>query len=333
MLCCITYDAMYRLERGLEMKKIMWLGAVAGYALFVLSIDARGEGPPKHQLSSIEECNRKYERSVLAQSKNGLECFSGRRKGLNPKYPPIAEQLYVFDTKNLQVWPLISEQISGHEIYKWGVGGAAFDSSGTKLAVTPIILQGPQMVQSWSIIVIDLQTLNCDLLVADGWLNYNPSFSPDGRYIAYYATDRRTNPILDRTKPLTENAGRIVNVQTKEVTTITEPIVMGPTFFCCEQGYYAFRPPEWLDNDRVLFSTVATDGALLRKYVPGFSGSSCAYMAVANVTTREVRRLFAPRPPGRFPAAEMKTTIDQEAKRITFSRGELVIRTDFDLNR
>jgi len=157
---------------------------VAGYALSIVSGDARADGPPKDQLSSIPECNRKYARHVLAQSKNGLECFWGQRKDLDPKYP-IGDQLHIFDMKNLQVWPLVSEQISKHADFKWGWGSAAvFDSSATKLAVTPVffVSQGPySMVLSCNIVLIDLKTLNCELIVADGWLNYNPSFSPDGR--------------------------------------------------------------------------------------------------------------------------------------------------------
>jgi hypothetical protein len=122
-------------------------------------------------------------------------------------------------------------------------------------------------------VLIDLKTLDCEVVVADGWLNYNPSFSPDGRFIAYYATDRRTNPRRDPDLPLTENAGRIVNVQTKEVTSVTEPIVLGPIFYFSEEGFYRFPPPRWLDNDRVLFSTVSSDRALIGKYCSASPGN------------------------------------------------------------
>jgi len=304
-------------------------GAVA-YVLVLLSLRAMAEEPVKHQLSSFPEYPRKYQTHFFAISRNGVECVWGHRKDLNPETPP-SDQLLLFDRNTLQVWPLASKQIGERLAGSSGMVGATFDSSGTKLAVTPCFRRAPENVMSYDIVLIDLRPMDCDALVSDGCMNFNPSFSPDGRYIAYYATDRRTNPMRDNNMPLNENAGRIVNVRTKQITSVTNYIVVPvPTFYICDEGFYRFGPPQWLDKDRVLFSAVSNDRALIHKYIEDFSGTHCSYAAVANATTGEVKRLFLP---GRNPmrAAGVQSVVDNGAKRLYFSDHKQIVQTDFDL--
>jgi len=116
------------------MTKIAPFSLVSAFLVFIICASAAGEEPSKQQLSSIQELDRLYQRSTLAQSSNGLECFSGGRKDLDPKYQ-AKDQLHIFDKKTLQVWPLTSKQIE-EQIGRDGVAYGTFDSSGTKLAAT-----------------------------------------------------------------------------------------------------------------------------------------------------------------------------------------------------
>ena len=318
------------------MRILNWFPGIAALVLCSLLATAQADEPAKHQLSSIGELDRLYERTVLAQSKNGLECFCGRRKDLNPKYPS-QDEFHIFDKNSLQVWPLRSAQISKNIAGCNGMGGAVFDSGGSNLGVLPWFYApstGTMRALCANIVLINLRTLECQTIVGDGCLNYNPSFSPDGRFIAYYATDRRTNPQRREDMPLKGSAGRVVNVQTKEITTITDYVVLDPPGgYGTEEGYYLFSPPAWLDNHRVLFSTVATDPALIATYAKGFSGKSCAYLAVADTTTGEIRRLLLPSPkPTKFPASDFDVTVNAGAKRLILCDVRRIIQTDFDLN-
>ena len=310
------------------MKGSTSLPAVRAFLVYFLCATAQADEPPKHQLSSVQELDRLYRRSTLAQSRNGLECFSGGRKDLDPKYQ-ANDQLHIFDKNTLQVWSLSSKQTE-EQIGRDGVAYAALDSSGTKLAATAWFRDEATRAPYRKIVLIDLKTLDCEVAVADGWLNCNPSFSPDGRYIAYYATDRRTNPLLDPSHPLRENAGRVVNIRTKEVTTVTEPIVMSSGFYCSEEGCYGFRPPRWLDGDRVLFHSITTDPTFVRQYIGNFTGNICSYVAVANVATGEVKRLFLL---GYIPwmPAYVQSVVDPAARRLFLSDGKRVVQTDFRL--
>ena len=139
----IRGDGLNKTERfamqRLGMRK--WLQVILALHLCVLCLNAPGDEPRKHQLSSVEEYKQRYGRTVFAESKNGIECFWGCRRDLNPKYPRVS-QLHLFDKNSLQVWPLESDQIAKHLAGSDGVHGAALDATGSKVAALPSFFHG-----------------------------------------------------------------------------------------------------------------------------------------------------------------------------------------------
>lgn len=278
----------------------------------------------KHRLSSADELKGKYLSYLSAESKSGLLCFFGKRKDLNPKYQ-TKDQLYVFDKKSLEVWPLQSEAITGCLKGNWGFHGLQFDQSGTKIAAVPVFRTTGTWVISYRIVVIDLNSLEAETVVADGDVNYAPSFSPDGRYLAYFSTEHRTDISSFQETPRRENAGRIVNLETKQITTVTDHFVLPKGGHLTDTGLYTYPPTVWLDNERVLFGTFATDREFIAQHVSDFTGDKCGHWAVGNARTGQIKRLLTPGGYG-------GTAIDFDKKRIFLSDLTKILETDFDLS-
>jgi len=277
----------------------------------------------KSWLALPEELRDKYNCSMYAEAPTGQACFYGNRI-LNPKYGE-KQELFLLDKRSLEVRPLRSEQIEKCLGPKAGCSGLAFNWSGTKVAVVANFIYWETVALFFNMVVIDLNTLEARAVVADGQVNYAPSFSPNDRYLAFYTTDRQPSGAPSDTIPLRENAGRVLDLKTSEIRTITEPFLLPADRARTVHGHHVRLPPIWLDENRVLFTSLATDRAAIQKYISGFSGERASHYAVANLLTSETKRLF-------LPGKLRGKAADLPKQRLYFSSGKQIIETDYDLN-
>jgi hypothetical protein len=268
------------------------------------------------KLGSIEECQQKYIRSLVTRNVGGVECFYGKRKDLNEKYA-LRWNLWKFDTTRLEVAPLLSdEDMAKH--FSRGVGDLRMFPRGQHVAATaPTVL--PKGGMYFDIVLIDLVGGRCKILVSDGQYNRGLSYSPDGRFIAYWSTDPSMN--VDPEKLVPQSAGRVVEEATGEVRTyVNHFMAKGEWGFCSE--------PIWLDSERVLFATMTTDEDLIKKSGADPSVDRYPYVAVADTVTGKVQGLLIPDGTGVPPQA----FLDPQKKCLFLSsQKHLVIKTDFDL--
>ena len=277
----------------------------------------------KSWLALPEELRDKYNCSVYAEAPTGQACFYGYPI-VNPRHRE-KRGLFLLDKKSLEVRPLRSEQIEKCLGPKAGCSGLAFNWSGTKIAAVVNFIHWETVALFFNIVVIDVSTLEARAVVADGQVNYAPSFSPNDRYLAFYTTERQASGIPSDTIPLRENAGRVLDLKTSEIRTITEAFTLPADRFRTVHGHHVMGPPVWLDDIRVLFTSQVTDRGVIQKYLSGFAGERASHYAVANLVTSETKRLF-------LPGDLRGDAADFLKQRLYFSSGQKIIETDYDLN-
>lgn len=283
------------------------------------------------KLSSPDEINNKYAIWYLDKDQNENKYFIGIRKNLNNKYGTLKEErmIYRFDRAKLEVSLVISPEqikvISGSRI----LTGLSVDSSGQRMVVGVGYMS--ERGFPCDISFIDTSKNIAERILSDGEQNYNPHISPDGRRVAYFSTDpRAANEGLST--PVNHSAGRVMDITTKEVKTITP-------YFTDKNPYTFTSGIEWLDNDHVFFHSLSTDENFIKEIVKSddqepmiYKGVKyCPYVAVASVSTNETKILAMP---GGHVVPQY--IMDREGKRFYFSevsneKKQVIIKTDFNL--
>ena len=193
----------------------------------------------QHQLTSVEECAERYLRRSVVAAKDGTEFFWGHRTDISSKCP-VKTRLFKFDAKTLQVTPVLSDEVLDQYFEQGGGSKPAVAPAGNMLVVSRSVVEKAETVAHfyYDLLLIDVDAGSVDPLVQDRHLNYSPSFSPDGKRVAFYSTDRSTNPRLLPGIPLKENAACVVGLKTKTVTNYLDHFIDPDCVHYSESGSF-----------------------------------------------------------------------------------------------
>lgn len=300
--------------------------------IFLFGFNAVAAEPAMQQLSSMDEFKEKFARWNPTETADGVEYFVGApvgmRKGLNQKYEALAPKhkkaVWKLDKKKLLVTPLVSEE-QYEKLFAADtvLGDLTLDPTGRILSAfgSCIIPEDklPDNGYHTKIVFIKTDTGEVTDLINDGRFNFAPSFSPDGRYLAYYSSDphfgQDSNAFYD------QNGGYVINLSTREIKKLVEP------YRVKETQWLRMGPPAWLDKDRVLFSTSTSDRSLVTETMGALSGDCLYYVAVVNVGTWKVNKLF-------FPTIfYIDWVIDREKERLILYNRSQIVQTGYDLSQ
>lgn len=281
--------------------------------------------PKVTTVSSVEYCEAKFARWHVTKPKNGIEFFVGRRKGLNPKYQVdnniLAERnILRFDRTKLEVGSVLTDEQQARLMKADNdIWGLTVDEQGQQIAVI-ISSKKENGGIILDIAVIDARNGEVRYRLADGQRNYAPSFSPDGRHLAYYSTDPDMD--LKPDVPIKHSAGRVIDLTTGRVTTFTG-------HFMDKNSWMFGDPPRWLDNARVLYRTFCTDASIIAEQAKSFAGVNCPCTAVAYIDSGKTKFLLLPlgiSPPLVF--------VDSKREKIVMTDQEsVIVMTDFNLDQ
>jgi len=183
--------------------------------------------------------------------------------------------------------------------------------------VSPIDLENRRKGDRTDIVLINVATGAVQTLVADGQHNTGLSFSPDGRYLGYYASDAGGIDSLVEAK---YGSAKVVEIATNKISVVTEPFT--------DKGDWCFFNGKivWVGKNRVIFQTWSSDMGLINKHASDFYGDKvCTYAALFNLDTGEKKMIFFPKDVG-----PLQIVADEKRNHVFFTEGTQVLRTNLD---
>ena len=276
--------------------------------------------PHVRQLASKTEFETQYKRS-LSSGNARFEVFSGGEKSTTTSLGQ-ADTVCVFDRQNLTVLPLMSESIQSQLTGMSGMlNSLSIDAAGKNVIACPSFPDKSGAASLCSkIIAIETNSLTARCLVDDGQRNYATSISPNGKYVAYYATDPTMD--VDPEKIISHSAGRILDIESGKVQTCLPPFL--------DKGQWLLHAPSWLDDTRVVFCSLTTDAALIKANAKeGCSTTIRPYAALVNATNSSLAQIVFPFK-GKY-CLPPEILVDEKNKTLYFSTEQSVIKTNFDM--
>jgi hypothetical protein len=265
-------------------------------------------------LSSAEECETGYMRWFVTEPKNGVQFFLGRPKKAGDR-DTSGKSLLRFDSTRLEVTTVLSSDTLA-QMGATSIWALTVDDQRRQIAIVSSRRKANGGFIK-DITVVDTQRGNRLFQLADGQSNGPPTFSPDGKYLAFYSSDPDVE--VDPAAVMLHGAGRVVDLGTKKVTTLVPPVLDKPD--------YALGMPLWVDSERVLFVTFLTDKAMIAEQVKSFQGDKCLCVVLAYCTSGEVKRLMMPGAKG-----SVGIFLDPKRQHIVVSDNmRQIVQTDYDL--
>ena len=238
--------------------------------------------PAKLSLPDLLEA--KYAYWTPTASVNHVQYFMGHLKGPDPR-APTPRALLKFDAAQAEITTVMTaEALSEAFGERPSIWGLTLGSTGRQLAMLVSRTRDDGGIEL-DIALLDPDAGKVQRILADGRFNHAPSFSPDGRYLAYYsnAADIRDDP----KRVIQYGAGKLLELATGQVT-------LSVNEFRDTKHWHFGSPPLWLDFERVVFATMCDDGTMIRAQVKDYEGGLCPRAAVVNAQRREVRELMLP---------------------------------------
>lgn len=312
--------------------------AVVILALGIATADTKEEAPhktdvqteapetdPTNVYPTLEDLEKDFAVRRQSEKVGDLIAFIGYKQGTSGADKKV--NFYTWNDQTGELAALLSDdRFLEHFGDALQVGEFVISPDCTQVALTPMYYRTDAPGTCFDIATIDISSGKVTVLVEDEQKNILPSYSPDGRYIAFYSSD----PLVDQDKvtPRERCAGRVVNVETKEVKTLTDHFVL--------PGHWYFTmPPQWIDAKRVVFSTISTDPEFIEKHAGPDADiytrdeyRLLPYVAVGNVQSGEIKVLPNP---GHYYTS--KVIIDEKNRRlVAYDKWKIYVTEDYDLN-
>lgn len=303
------------------MKLTLFLRAWIGVACLVASASWCQTGRPDDGKLSTASLQKEFVSWFATETKCGAQFFVGAPRA-SLKRVPQERRLYKYDRNAGSLSPVLSQEneteILNREGKKRSLGSLTVSQDGRWLCAS-LDLGLPDGSHSSDLAVIDVLKGNVAVLLSDGTRNGCPSFSPNGRFVAFYSSDVHMGWAQS---PIKIGEGKILDVGKGSIRTVVEP-------FECEGDRVAAPAPLWIDDERVLFNTMTTSKALIMERTGNPSIEMCALDALANPETGQVRFLLSPRDL----YASSSARVDLPRNRLVLENAHTIQETDLNLER